>query len=326
MASTSERRGDDAAAKLSAASETAADTNFQSLRMTVETVERSMRLRGGQQRGHLKVASLGVVEDDSRGVHRSTIHERGRLEHDQPGRTLSERVRNGGHARLSRGVAAAASYKVGARPDTTAGRDLSLDEIDQDVEDQIQIAMANGDFDQLEGKGRPLARLSEPANPFVDDTERMGFKLMKQQGFVPDWIDRQQRIRKDMEQLVEQLAEAWYLGAAEPTLMYVARKDDFTAGCRAINIRVRDANIACPGPAQMQPYVLADEVRRAKRMGEAQLEREAQRAQKAQAGAAGVMAIFRSSSRSRSSNGASGRPLLGRIADAFRGARRASSS
>merc|ERR1719350_1736061 len=227
MASTSERRGDDAAAKLSAASETAADTNFQSLRMTVETVERSMRLRGGQQRAHLKVASLGVVEDDSRGVHRSTIHERGRLEHDQPGRTLSERVRNGGHARLSRGVAAAASYKVGARPDTTAGRDLSLDEIDQDVEDQIQIAMANGDFDQLEGKGRPLARLSEPANPFVDDTERMGFKLMKQQGFVPDWIDRQQRIRKDMEQLVEQLAEAWYLGAAEPTLMYVARKDDF---------------------------------------------------------------------------------------------------
>lgn len=53
------------------------------------------------------------------------------------------------------------------------------------VEEQIRKAMERGDFDNLEGTGKPID-LSE--NPYEPADLRMAFKILKDNDFVPYWI------------------------------------------------------------------------------------------------------------------------------------------
>ena len=53
------------------------------------------------------------------------------------------------------------------------------------AERKIQEAMEEGAFEHLEGEGRPLD-LSE--NPFEDPSSRMANRLLKNNGFAPEWI------------------------------------------------------------------------------------------------------------------------------------------
>ena len=54
------------------------------------------------------------------------------------------------------------------------------------AERKIREAMEEGAFDHLEGTGKPLD-LRE--NPFEDPSERMGHRLLKNNGFAPAWIE-----------------------------------------------------------------------------------------------------------------------------------------
>ena len=56
---------------------------------------------------------------------------------------------------------------------------------EQLVEDQIQKARERGDFDNLEGAGKPID-LSE--NPFEPADLRMAFRILKNNDFTPYWI------------------------------------------------------------------------------------------------------------------------------------------
>ncbi len=53
------------------------------------------------------------------------------------------------------------------------------------AERKIREAMEEGAFDKLEGTGQPLD-LSE--NPFEDPSQRMAHRLLKNNGFAPEWI------------------------------------------------------------------------------------------------------------------------------------------
>jgi len=53
------------------------------------------------------------------------------------------------------------------------------------AERKIREAMEEGAFEGLEGRGRPLD-LRE--NPFEDPSERMAHRLLKNNGFAPEWI------------------------------------------------------------------------------------------------------------------------------------------
>jgi hypothetical protein len=53
------------------------------------------------------------------------------------------------------------------------------------AERKIQEAMAEGEFDNLEGTGRPIS-LDE--NPYEDPSMRMAHRLLRNNGFAPDWI------------------------------------------------------------------------------------------------------------------------------------------
>ena len=62
------------------------------------------------------------------------------------------------------------------------------------VEEQIRRAMAEGEFDNLPGKGKPL----DLENYFQTPEElRMGYSMLKQSGFVPEEV----QMLKDIEAL-----------------------------------------------------------------------------------------------------------------------------
>jgi hypothetical protein len=62
------------------------------------------------------------------------------------------------------------------------------------AERKIREAMEEGAFDHLEGAGKPLD-LRE--NPFVDPSDRMAHRLLKNNGFAPNWIEEAKEIEAE---------------------------------------------------------------------------------------------------------------------------------
>jgi len=65
------------------------------------------------------------------------------------------------------------------------------------AERKIREAMAEGAFEQLEGEGRPL---DLEVNPFEDPSLRMAHRLLRNNGFAPEWIEE----RKDIERAIQE--------------------------------------------------------------------------------------------------------------------------
>lgn len=59
------------------------------------------------------------------------------------------------------------------------------------VERQLEKAAREGAFDNLPGAGRPID-LTE--NPFVPPDWRLGFKILQDNGFVPEFVERRKEI------------------------------------------------------------------------------------------------------------------------------------
>jgi len=83
--------------------------------------------------------------------------------------------------------------KIGAQKARKLARYMSSTE--DLVESQIQKAMQRGDFDNLEGAGKPI-NLEE--NPFEPPEMRMMFKILKDNDFAPYWIELGKEIDADM--------------------------------------------------------------------------------------------------------------------------------
>lgn len=225
------------------------------------------------------------LEDPTKEVRRSNIDERHFLTNDgAEGKTIFERSRSATRNRLQRSVVAAAEYrnnqqgpKSQVSGSTTSMEDRDLEEIEQDVEEQIQIAIANGEFDNIEGKGKPLksSLLGNADNPYLDQADRVGYGLLQKHGFAPEWIEQQKRIHSDLEQHVRERSDSWAASQFEPTHAWVAQKDRFRQKMAALNKRVRDYNLNCPVNAQMLLFDPVEEIdqivraRRAKREAEA---------------------------------------------------------
>lgn len=75
------------------------------------------------------------------------------------------------------------------------------------IEDKIQKGMQEGAFDNLPGKGQPL-KLDDD-NPFEDPSLRMGYRLLRNNGFTLPWIQEQKEIASEAERLCAELARSW---------------------------------------------------------------------------------------------------------------------
>lgn len=80
---------------------------------------------------------------------------------------------------------------------------------DKLVEQKIQEAIANGEFDNLPGKGKPVDLSSYYATP---EDKRIGYSILKNAGFIPEEVE----LLKEIEALSEKLQRC---GEAErPTI------------------------------------------------------------------------------------------------------------
>lgn len=66
------------------------------------------------------------------------------------------------------------------------------------AERKIREGMEEGAFDRLEGTGKPLD-LSE--NPFEDPSDRLANRLLKNNGFAPEWIVEAKEIEAESRRL-----------------------------------------------------------------------------------------------------------------------------
>src|ERR1700730_7241454 len=71
-----------------------------------------------------------------------------------------------------------------------------MDKWESIAERKIREAMAEGAFDNLTGKGRPL-NLEE--NPYEDPSLRMAHRLLRNNGFAPAWVEE----AKDLEHAID---------------------------------------------------------------------------------------------------------------------------
>ena len=101
------------------------------------------------------------------------------------------------------------------------------------AERKIREAMAEGAFEHLEGEGAPID-LNE--NPFEDPSLRMAHHLLKNNGFVPEWIEEAREIEEEKRRLRDASAN---IAPAERT-----------ARIAALNRRIAVYNLKAPQPAQ----------------------------------------------------------------------------
>lgn len=73
------------------------------------------------------------------------------------------------------------------------------------IDQQIREAQERGEFDNLPGKGKPL---DLTPNPYAKDQE-LTFKILKDAGFAPEWIEMDVAIRNRLDRARETLARSW---------------------------------------------------------------------------------------------------------------------
>ncbi|KAH8409951.1 hypothetical protein KR009_001704 [Drosophila setifemur] len=78
--------------------------------------------------------------------------------------------------------------------------------IDRVVEDLIQEAMSKGDFNNLEGTGKPLSS-AQTQNPYLDFTTHKLNKIMLDNGFTPEWVSLSKDIREAADHLKKQMRQ-----------------------------------------------------------------------------------------------------------------------
>ena len=97
------------------------------------------------------------------------------------------------------------------------------------AERKIREAMEEGEFENLDGAGRPLS-LDE--NPYEDPAQRMAHRILRNNGFAPAWIEESRDLDREIEHL-ESHRERYTAGE------YRRRVDQ-------LNRRIADYNLKTP--------------------------------------------------------------------------------
>jgi DnaJ homologue, subfamily C, member 28, conserved domain len=108
-----------------------------------------------------------------------------------------------------------------------------MDEWQSIAERKIREAMEEGAFDNLTGKGRPLD-LEE--NPYEDPSQRMGHRLLRNNGFAPAWIEEARDIQQAIEQTID-LARRDLAHAPAGSTAFQARIDEINRRILAHNLK-----------------------------------------------------------------------------------------
>jgi hypothetical protein len=73
------------------------------------------------------------------------------------------------------------------------------------VDKKIREAMERGEFDNLPGTGEPIDTF---VNPFEDPEMRLAYRILRNAGFAPSWIEERKDIEAEFEIARRELARA----------------------------------------------------------------------------------------------------------------------
>jgi DnaJ family protein C protein 28 len=126
------------------------------------------------------------------------------------------------------------------------------------VEDQIREAMARGEFANLPGAGKPLD-LAE--NPYTPEELRLAYKILKDSGYAPLWIELHKEIEADITatgRLVESYRQlAASESPAETALAYL--RDTYAQRLAEINEKIKSFNLLVPIARLQKPLFVVEE-------------------------------------------------------------------
>jgi hypothetical protein len=88
------------------------------------------------------------------------------------------------------------------------------------AERAIREAQERGEFDALSGQGRPLP---EASDPFMPETLRMAYKVLKNAGYIPKEIQDQQEIRSLIECLEQETDESRKMRQIQKVQLFITR-------------------------------------------------------------------------------------------------------
>jgi DnaJ family protein C protein 28 len=130
------------------------------------------------------------------------------------------------------------------------------------IERRIQEAMANGEFDNLRGRGRPL---SFNTNPYLDPAQELAFGLLQNNGMAPDWIEQDKEIRRELAAARDKLRLAWqhYQSHSASEAAWKEAVAHFAEALIKLNHKIDRFNLIVPIPAKQRFRLrLEDELRR----------------------------------------------------------------
>ena len=88
------------------------------------------------------------------------------------------------------------------------------------AERAILEAQQRGEFENLSGQGQPLP---ETSDPFMPETLRMAYKVLKNAGYVPREVQSQREIRSLIECLERETDEAQKMRQIQKVQLFIAR-------------------------------------------------------------------------------------------------------
>jgi DnaJ family protein C protein 28 len=130
------------------------------------------------------------------------------------------------------------------------------------IEEHLRRAMAEGKFDDLPGKGKPL-NLRED-NPHADPEWELAFRILKEGGYSLPWIETIREIERELENARQDLQRAWEWYQARSTVSgrlsdipaeWKRAQDAFKESLNGLNNRIRDYNLQVPQVRFQRPLL-----------------------------------------------------------------------
>lgn len=130
------------------------------------------------------------------------------------------------------------------------------------IEEHLRKAIAEGKFDNLPGKGKPL-HLDED-NPHADPEWELAYRMLKDSGFSLPWIETIREIEADLETARNDIHIAWELyrssqsefqSASDPSAEWERSQQAYKEKLTALNKRIRDYNLQVPNARFQRPIL-----------------------------------------------------------------------
>lgn len=142
------------------------------------------------------------------------------------------------------------------------------------IEELLRKAMADGKFDNLPGKGKPLQLGQE--NPHADPAWELAYKILKDAGYSLPWIETIRGIEADIEAARKELKQAWdwYQAARVHTQTgdfttsdWERSQNSFNEKLLVLNKRIRNYNLDVPNTRfQRSVLILEQELQKITRV------------------------------------------------------------